>query len=44
MKSEKNVRIEAESWELLKAQAKRLGRTLKGHIKMLAEAEEANHA
>jgi macrodomain Ter protein organizer (MatP/YcbG family) len=37
---EKNIRIDAEVWELLKSQAKRLGRSLKGHIKVLAEQEE----
>lgn len=40
MREEKNIRIDAEVWELLKNQAKRLGRTLKGHIKLLAEEAE----
>jgi len=43
MNEEKNIRIDTPVWVLLKSQAKRLGRTLKGHIKLLAEQEEKSN-
>jgi len=37
MRDEKNIRIDADVWELLKSLAKKQGRTLKGAVRFLAE-------